>query len=256
MVVTIIAIVLGLIMAAGGVVPNVANGMLQSRLDEALNHPEYLRVQVHPVAPSFTLLGGDIAYTEIDARHFTLSDFPVEELQLNVDKLSADTAQKPIALRHPTQGVARVRISEAGLNRFLQSDTFRTLLDGIRKRQALASQIDADLTDLNIDLQPDKIVFRGQAATMGGFFTLPFEASGRLRLGSERQLYVQDVAVTALDQPISSDVIQAMLAAVNPVLDLSKQLSSPDMQFYFRKVQITDDYIEFTGEAEVKKLPG
>lgn len=256
MVVTIIAIILGLVMAAGGVVPNVANGMLQSKLDEALNHPEYLRVQVHPEAPSFTLLGGDIAYTEIDAKRFTLADFPVEELQVHVDKLSADTSKKPIALRQPTQGVARVRITQAGLNRFLQSDTFRTLLDGIRKRQSLASQLDADLTDLSIDLQADKIVFKGQAATMGGFFTVPFELSGRLRLGSERQLFIQDVQANALEQPISSDVIAAVLAAINPVLDLQKQISTPDMQIYFRKVSVTDDYLEFTGEAELKKLPG
>lgn len=255
MVVTILAIVLGLIMTVGGIIPNVANGMLQSKLDAALNHPEYLRVQVHPEAPSYSLLGGNVAYTEVDAHRFVLSDFPVEELQLRVDNLSADTSGDQPVLREPTQGMVRVRITEAGVNRFIASDTFRQLVDETRKKQELAAQLDADLTDLSVDLQADKILIKGQAATMGGFFTIPFELSGRLRLTSERTLNIVDVQATTLDRPLSDDTIQAILIALNPVLDLSK-LSNPDMQLYFRKLSVTDNQLELVGEAKLKKLPG
>ncbi|MEZ0371793.1 MAG: DUF2993 domain-containing protein [Candidatus Sericytochromatia bacterium] len=255
MVVTILALVLGLIMAVGGVIPNVANGMLQSKLDETLNHPEYLRVQVHPAAPSFSVLSGTATYTEVDARRFVISDFPVEELQLHVDKLSVDRSDQQMTLREPTQGMVRVRVTEAGLNRFLQSDTFKALLDDLRKKQPLLQQFDADLIDLALELQADKVVLRGQAATMGGFFTVPFEISARLRLKSERELEVQDVEATTLDQPLSSDIIQAVLEVLNPQLTLNT-LSNEDMQLYFRKLTITDDYLELTGEAELKKLPG
>lgn len=255
MVITILAIVLGIIMTAGGVVPNVANGMLQNKLDQSLNHPEYLRVQVHPAAPSFSLLSGSIDYTEIDARNFVISDFPVESLQIRLDKVEANTEANPISLREPIQGVARLRVSEAGLNRFLKSDTFRQLIDELRKRQELAAQLDADLNELNLELQPDRLVFRGSAATMGGFFTIPFEIAGQLRLASERQLYVQNVQATTLDRPLSDDMIAAVLAALNPVLDLSK-LSNDDMQLYFRELSVHDDYIELIGEAKLKKIPG
>ncbi|PKL75223.1 MAG: hypothetical protein CVV27_16465 [Candidatus Melainabacteria bacterium HGW-Melainabacteria-1] len=255
MVVTILAIVLGLVITAGGIVPNVANGMLQTRLNETLNQPEYLRVQVHPAAPSFSLLSGTIAYTEIDAHRFVISDFPVEELQVRIDKLQANTGGEQLSLREPTQGVVRLRVTEAGLNRFLQSDTFRQLLDDLRKRQELVAQLDADLNDLAIELQPDRLIFRGQAATMGGFFTIPFELSGQLRLSSERQLYVQGVQATTLDRPLPDDMIAAILTALNPVLDLTK-LSNDDMQLYFREITVGDDYLELTGEAQLKKLPG
>ncbi len=255
MVVTILAILLGLIMAVGGVIPNVANGMLQNKLDETLNHPEYLRVKVHPEAPSYSLLGGNIAYTEVDAQRFVISDFPVEELQLRVDRLSADTSGDKPVLREPSQGMVRVKITENGINRFIASDTFRQLLDEGRKKQALAAQLDADITDLNVDLQADRILIRGQAATMGGFFTIPFELSGRLRLTTERTLNVVDVQATTLDRPLPDDTIQAILTALNPVLDLSK-FSNADMQLYFRQLSVNNDQLELVGEAKLKKLPG
>lgn len=254
MIITILAIVLGLVMAVGGVVPNVANGMLENRLKEALNQPEYLRVQVHPAAPSASLLSGTVAYTEIDARRFVVSDLPVESLSLRVDRLDVDTSGESPSLRQPSQGSVRVRLTEAGLNQFLRSDTFRRLLDELRQRQELAAQLDADLTDLNLDLQPDKVALQGQAATMGGFFTIPFELSGRMRLGSERTLLVQDVQATTLGRPLSGDMIQAVLNQLNPVLDLTR-LSNDDMQLFFREVQVGEGYLELIGEAQLKKLP-
>lgn len=253
MIVTIIAIVLGIIMTIGGVAPNIANGLLQDRLNETLNQPEYLRVQVHPAAPSFSMLGGTVAYTEIDAERFVISELPVEKLQIRVDRLDVNTDD--MALREPTQGTVHIRITEAGLNQFLKSDTFRELLDNIKQRQELASQIDADIQELNIDLQTDKVNISGQASTMGGFFTLPFELSGQLRLNTERQLYVQNVSATTLGRPLAPDMIIAILESLNPILDLEK-LSDSNMQFYFRQLKVNEDSIELLGEAQLKKLPG
>lgn len=254
MVITILAIVLGFIMTVGGLVPNVANGMLETKLKEALNQPEYLRVKVYPTAPSSTLLDGQIAYTEIDAKNFVLSDLPIDAMSLRIDHLNADTSGKQVVLREPTQGLVRVKITEAGLNRFIQSDTFRALLDDIRKRQELAQQLDADLSDLAIDLQNGAVKISGQAVTMGGFFTIPFEVAGQLQLANERHLVVGNVKATTLERPLPDDMIQSILVALNPILDLGK-LSNQDMQLYFRQLVIHEDFFELIGEAELKKIP-
>ena len=250
MVITILAIVLGFIMTVGGLVPTVANGMLETKLKETLNQPEYLRVKVYPAAPSSTLLDGQIAYTEIDAKNFVMSDLPIDSLSLRIDHLSADTSGKQVVLREPTQGSVRVKITEAGLNRFIQSDTFRALLDDIRKPQ----QLDADLSDLAIDLQNGSVKISGQAVTMGGFFTIPFEVVGQLQLANERHLVVGNVKATTLDRPLPDDMIQSLLVALNPILDLGK-LSNQDMQLYFRQLVIHEDSFELIGEAEIKKIP-
>jgi hypothetical protein len=253
MVITILSLVLGLLMTLGGLTPNIANGILHSKLDQALNHPEHLRVKVHPEAPAFTLLNGQMAYLEVDARNFSLSEFPVESLALRVDRLNVDT--DAMQLRQPTQGVLRLRINETGVNRFLQSDTFKVMLENLLKKQELLASFGADLTIQRLDLQKGRLVLTGKANTMGGFFTIPFEVASGFRLGSERTLVATGAQAITLDQPVSADILQSILKEINPVLDLSQQLSTPEMQFYFRELHLLDDAIELVAEAEVKQLP-
>lgn len=254
MVITILAIVLGVIMTIGGVVPNVANGMLQTKLSESLNHPEYLRVQAHPAAPSFSLLSGTIAYTEIDARNFVVSDFPVEELNLRIDHLSADTSGKQIVLREPTQGMVHVKVTETGLNRFLQSDTFRAMVDEMFKRNEVLSQLGVELGNLGLELQSNKVLIRGQATSMGGFLTFPFALEGQMHLANDRQLIIDNVKAVSLDQPIPQDLVDSIVKVFTPALDLTK-LSTDDMQLHFRQLSVHDDYLDLIGEAELKQIP-
>jgi len=254
MIITILAFLVGLIAALGGIAPNVANGMAQDRLNEALNQPEYLSVQTHPHAPSFSLLGSAVKYTEIDARRFVISDLPVESLQVRLDALSLSTDQNGTQLNDPSQGMVRVRLTEAGINKFLKSDTFRRLLDELRQQKEILSQLDAEIDSLAVELQADRILVSGQASTLGGFFTIPFELSGQLRLATERQLKVQNVQATTLGRPLAPDMILAILENLNPILDLSK-LDNQDLQFYFRELQVRENEIELVGEARIKNLP-
>lgn len=255
MIVTIIAIIMGIAMAIGGIVPNIANGMLQQELDTALNHPKHLRVQVHPVHPSYSMLGNTVAYTEVDARDFVYMDFPIESLSLHMDRLSVDNSSETAMLKEPTQGVIRLGVTEAGVNTFLQSDNFRRLLDNIRQNQSLASQLDADLNDIQVELLPNRLLIRGNASTMGGFFTLPFQIAGDLYLAAPQQLGVRNVEATTQGRPLPPDMISAILEALNPILDL-KNLSNEDMQLYFRELRLSEGRVDLVGEAKLKKLPG
>lgn len=252
MVITILALVLGFIMTLGGISPNVANGMLHSQADQVLNHPEYLRVKVHPEAPSFSLLTGQMAYLELDARSFSLSEFPVDSLSLRMDRLDLDT--DTMKLRKPTQGVMRVRITETGVNKFLQSDTFKVMLENILKNQELLSSFGADISMLSLDLQKGKAILSGKATTMGGFFTIPFEVTGQFKLGTERTLLVSSAQAVTMDHPISPDIIQSVLNEINPLLDLNK-LSNEDAQFYFREIHFLENALELVAEVELKQIP-
>ncbi|PIQ27417.1 hypothetical protein COW36_22715 [bacterium (Candidatus Blackallbacteria) CG17_big_fil_post_rev_8_21_14_2_50_48_46] len=252
MVITILAIVMGFIMTLGGLAPNVANGILHDRVDKALNHPEHLRVKVHANAPSFSLLGGQLAYLEMDAKRFTLSDFPVESLSLRVDQVNLDTDK--LQLNQPTQGVVKIRINESDLNKFLQSDTFKVMLEKIMKNQELLASFGADITMLSVDLQKGKAILSGKATTMGGFFTIPFEVGGHFKLGTERTLLVSNAQAVTMDHPISPDVIQSVLNEVNPLIDLTK-FSNEDMQLYFRELHFLEDAVEILAEVELKKIP-
>lgn len=252
MVITILSLLLGLVMTLGGIAPNIANGILYSRADQILNHPEYLRVKVYPEAPSFSLLAGQMAYLELDARRFSLSEFPIESLSVRMDRLDLETHS--MTLRKPTQGLVRVRITETDVNKFLQSDTFKVMLENLLKNQQLLSSFGADISMLSLDLQKGKVVLSGKATTMGGFFTLPFEVTGQFKLGTERTLLVTKAQAVVMDHPISSDVIQSILNEINPLLDL-KRLSNADAQLYFREIHFLEDAIELVAEVELQQIP-
>lgn len=251
MVITILAILLALAMSLGGALPNVANGLIHQRLDEALNHPQKLVVEVHPNAPSYTLLGADMAFADIYAEKFVIQDFPVESLAVHVADLSVDAKEKSTQLRKPAQAVLKLKVTEQGLNQFLQSETFQKLWEKAKSSGRIP--IDADLTNLSLDLKKDRVLISGKAETLGGFFTVPFKVGGTLRLMTERQLFIFDPEAETLNRPISKDILETILKQLNPLLDMTKW-SDKDQQLYFRELHVKDGMLELVGELTLNQL--
>jgi hypothetical protein len=250
----VIAIILGVIMVLGGVLPNAANGIIQSQLHKMLNQPEQLNVNIYPNAPSFGMIGASLAHAEIEAKRFVFSDVPVERLYVRAHGIDVDTSGEQMRLRKPTQVLVQVRLTEDGLNRFLASDTLKEALANIKKNSDLAGMLDADISDLTMDLQTDKALLSGKAKTMGGFFTVPFELSGRFRLKSESELFTYDVDAATLNRPVSADVLRSILDQINPILDLTR-FNNEDMTLYLKEVSVHDGYIDLGIEADIKQIP-
>lgn len=254
MIISIVAVVLGILMTLGGLAPNLANGMAQSRLDEALNHPEVLQVQIHPAAPSVSLLNGAVDYTEVYAERFTLSELPIDKMQLKIHHLNLDTEAERFRLREEAQGAVQIELTEAGLNHFLASETFKGILNDVKSKQSILNSLDADIQDVSIQLRNDGVSIQGTAATLGGFFTVPFTLEGQLRLKSERELVVQNVTGTTLGRPLPGDLLTTVLARINPIIDLNA-LGGKDMNLYFRRLKVSNNKLELLGEAHIRQLP-
>ncbi len=254
MIISIVAVILGILMAIGGLAPNIANGLAQSKLDEVLNHPETLQVQIHPKAPSVSLLNGAVDYTEVYAERFTLSDLPIDKMRLQIYNLDLDTNAEKLTLRQKAQGAVQVQLTEADVNTFLASETFKNLINNVKSKQSLLNSLDADIENVSIQLRNDGVRIKGTAATLGGFFTVPFTIDGQLRLKSERELVVQNVTGTTMGRPLPGDLLTTVLARINPIIDLNT-LGNKDMQLYFRRLKVTNNQIELLGEAHIRKLP-
>lgn len=254
MIISIVAVILGVLMALGGLAPNLANGVAHTQLDEALNHPRVLQVQIHPAAPSVSVLNGAVDYTEVYAEDFTLSELPIHQMQLKVHHLNLDPGSEKLTLREEAQGAVSLKLTEADLNKFLASDTFKNVLNAVKAKQSILSSLDADIQDVNIQLRNDGVRIEGTAATLGGFFTVPFTLEGQLRLKSERELVVQNVTGTTLGRPLPDDLLTTVLARINPIIDLNA-LGGEDMKLYFRRVKVTNNQLELLGEAHIRRLP-
>ena len=254
MIISFVAVVLGVLIALGGVAPNLANGIAQRKLDEALNHPRVLQVQIHPVAPSFSLLSGAVDYTEVYAERFTLSDLPIDKMQLKIHHLNVDTDAEKLVLKEEAQGAVQLQLTEADLNQFLASETFKKVINAVKAKQSILNSLDADIQDVTIQLRNDGVSIQGTAATLGGFFTVPFTLEGQLRLKSERELVVQNVTGTTLGRPLPEDLLTTVLARINPIINLNA-MGGKDMQLYFRRLKVSNNKMELLGEAHIRQPP-
>ena len=250
----VVVFVLSLLMLLGGLTPHVGNGLIQNQLDQALNHPEKLTVKVYPSDPSFSLVAGTGSYMEIEAQRFEVANLPIEYLQVQVDRFQVDRKDKDISLGHPTRAVVHVHLTEAGLNKFLQTDRLKQMLEELKRSQNLASSLDAQISDLALELKNDKVILRGRAQTLGGFFTIPFELSGHFRLQTESQLFIYDADAVTTDRPISNDMLRSVLTQINPIIDLAK-FNNKDMKLYFRELTVKEDRLELVGEVELNQIP-
>lgn len=250
----IVVLILSLGMIIGGLAPNVGNGIAAGELDKALNHPQKIQVTVYPEAPSYSLLGMALAGLEVDIRQFEIEGLGVEQLYLRADKVALSKNGSQFKLNQPTRAVAKVSLTEAALNKYLSSNQFKEALDNIKKSQNLAASLDADLTELAIELKPDVVNISGKAKTMGGFFTVPFELSGTFRLQTEQQLFIYEAAGSTGDTPVAGDLIKSIISQLNPLVDLAK-FSNDDMKLYFRELRVQNDQIDLVAEVELKQIP-
>lgn len=250
----IVVLILSLGMFIGGLAPNIGNGVASSELDKALHHPEKVRVTIYPQAPSYRLLGLALAGMEVDIHQFEVDGLAVEHLYMRSDQVSLSRSGDQLTLNQPTMAVAKINLTEAALNKYLSSDQFREALDNIKKNQNLAASLDADLTDLAIDLKPDAIAISGKAKTMGGFFTVPFAFTGTFRLQTEQQLFIYEAVGATSENPVSGDLLKSIVTQLNPLIDLAK-FSNDDMKLYFREFNIRNDQIELVAEVELKQIP-
>lgn len=253
MIITITAILMGIAMTLGGLFPSVADGFVYKTLDQQLNHPEHIRVVMHPKAPSFSMANGQLDYAHFEAGDFTLRGVPIQFMTLDIKDLDFDIEARQ--LRKPVQGVVKLRLSEEDINEYLKSDTFQALLEQVQRKQKVVRSLDAEISSASVDIQDDRLVIEGLARTMGGFFTIPFELSGQFRLGSEKELYLYDVTAKTLNRHLSQEMLESLLSQINPVLNLNDLAAPEDAELYFRSIELKDDQIELVGELTLKQLP-
>lgn len=242
--VAIIVIILSAFMTVGGIIPNVANGILYQEAQKALNNPKELRVKIHSDSPSYLMLGKQLPYLEIEAKDFTMMDLNIAHLQIQFDRLEfKDEAN----LSKPSQAVVQVKVTESALNNFFKTERSQLMMQELTQ----FFPMDVTFSNINVDLQPETVLLNGQANALGGFFTIPFQLNGQLSLLTETNLKISNVGAKINRKPLPVPQVEKILNIINSKLSLSL-FNSEDFKMFFRHLTIDNDSIRLTGELKVK----
>ncbi|NER32846.1 MAG: DUF2993 domain-containing protein [Oscillatoria sp. SIO1A7] len=185
-------------------------------------------------------------------------DFPVEELWFETDAVSLDFTAVPqgkIRLKQPTRAVAKVTLSEAGVNQALKA----ALVEKRLKDIALPDGDRLSFTDLEIQLLGSDRVRIFAKARPGNGAIVPICAISNLKVQRRRQLVFEEVCcekalVPEELQHISEVLSYNLIQALNSIVDVDR-FNLDGVQLWLNRVEIQNKQLIFGGYAEIERFP-
>jgi hypothetical protein len=219
--------------------------------------------------PSYQIVGGKIQKVRIATRGLQLKDdLRIEALELETDAIALKRSQLNFddlnklqeALQQPLQGAVRIVLTEADLNRVLQSPKLQAQLQAslnrLVARRSGSSNITYNLKEPHLELLSNnrlKIQFK---LTRAGFEGYPSrELAIALKLGIKivngKAIEFIEPSGTVNQRPMSSRLLQGFARGVGDRLNLTA-LEADGILARLLQLEISQDKIELAGFARME----
>ncbi|MBD2020584.1 DUF2993 domain-containing protein [Leptolyngbya sp. FACHB-36] len=215
--------------------------------------------------PSSKLLQGSIDSFKMTGRQLVIRrDFWVEEMSFETDAVSIDFSSVlggKIRLRQPTQAVAQVVLTEAGINRAFKSELVQKRLCNIDSPEllSLSGGEPVSFSDVALQLLPDnQIKILAKTELPNG--TVPLSLRATLAVERRRRILFQDPQFDAADVPEAvrgvSEVLSMTFADIlNGMVDLDRfDLDGVTMRI--NRLETQGKQLIFSGYAQIEHFPG
>lgn len=246
----VLASLMGVVSAGGLVLDEVAESSLRQSLVEA----ESLSVRIDNT-PSYQIANGAIDRVRIAGRGlFPLEDVRVAAVDIETDAIALDLADLQsgtLTLEEPLIAAARLELTQADLDRALQSPYVVEQLQNLT--QAIAG--DETLTSLDtfinprLDLLADNRL-RIEVLLENDDDPVAIAAEFKLERRSASALAVTDLRLTIDDQPMPDNLLNAATELLEQQLDL-RQWEDAGIVARYLHVAITDDTLVLAGIVQV-----
>ena len=220
---------------------------------------------------STQILAGNIDSLSMKGRGLVIrKDFPIEELWFETDAVSLDFSAVPqgkIRLKQPTRAVAKVTLSEAGVNQALKAALVQKRLNNVALPDGLPDGLpnglpDGDrlsFTDLEIQLLGSDRVRIFAKARSGNGAIVPICAISNLKVQRRRQLVFEEVSCEKAVVPeelqhISEVLSYNLVRALNSIVDVDR-FNLDGVQLWLNRVEIQNKQLIFGGYAEIQRFP-
>lgn len=219
-------------------------------------------VRCHPASK---LLQGSIDSFKMSGRNLLIrKDFHVEEMSFETDAVSIDFSSVlsgKIRLKQPTQAVAQVVLSEAGLNRAFKAELVKKRLQSIDTPELtnLSGGEPVSFSDVNVQLLPEsRIQIFAKTELSNG--SVPISLSATLTAERRRRILFQNPQFEAGVVPeslqgVSSLLTMAFADILNNMVDMDRfDLDGVTMRI--NRLETQGKKLIFSGYAQIDHFPG
>ncbi|MEH1764900.1 LmeA family phospholipid-binding protein [Nostoc sp.] len=215
--------------------------------------------------PSSKLLQGSIDSFKMSGRGLVIrKDFAVEEMSFETDAVAIDfgsVLSGKLSLKQPTQAIAQVILSEAGINQAFNAELVKKRLLNLTvpSLTALSGGEPVSFTDVQIQLLPENRLQLVAKADLNNGELVPLSMILAISIERRRRVSFKDPKIQ-LDQvpEAQREISQTLSVALVEILDNMVDLDRFDLdgvKMRLNRLETEGQKLIFSGYAEVERIP-
>lgn len=216
--------------------------------------------------PSSKLLQGSIDSFKMSGRGLVIrKDFGVEEMSFETDAVSIDFSSVlsgKLALKQPTQAVAQVTLSEAGINHAFKAELVEKRLQNLSLPALtdLSGGKPVSFSEVHLQLLPNNQVQILAKADLSTGDLVPISLTATIAVERRRRIAFQDPKFEADTIPESQrEISETLTSAFAQILDNMVDLDRFDLDgvtMRINRLETQGKQLVFSGYAQIERIPG
>jgi len=216
--------------------------------------------------PSSKLLQGSIDSFKMSGRGLVIrKDFWVEEMSFESDAVAIDFSSVlsgKLALKQPTQAVAQVTLTEAGINHAFKAELVKKRLQklSLPALTELSNGKPVSFDQVQLQLLPNNQVRILAKADLSDGELVPIGLTATLAVERRRRISFQDPQFEADTVPEAQrEISQALSNALAEILDNMVDLDRFDLDgvtMRINRLETQGTNLVFSGYAQIERIPG
>lgn len=216
--------------------------------------------------PSSKLLQGSIDSFKMSGRGLVIRrDFGVEEMSFETDAVSIDFSSVlsgKLALKQPTQAVALVTLSEAGINKAFKAELVQKRLQNLSLPALtdLSGGKPVSFSEVHLQLLPDNQVQIFAKADLSTGDLVPISLTATLAVERRRRIAFSNPKFEADAVPESQrEISQTLTRIFSEILDNMVDLDRFDLDgvtMRINRLETQGKQLIFSGYAQIERIPG
>ncbi|MGK7897750.1 MAG: DUF2993 domain-containing protein [Xenococcus sp. (in: cyanobacteria)] len=239
------------------------NKVASSTIRHLFTHSDSVEVKVS-CNPASKLLQGTIDSFGMSGTGLVIrKDFRTEEMSFETDAVALDFSsvlKGKIALKQPTQAIAKVKLTEADLNRSFEADLVRKRLENLSLPELVQiSQGQAiSFGNIQLTLLLDNRLKLSATAEWGDR-SIPISLSCSISVAKRRKIKFEEIKFEAQDIPvserkISQQLTEALGKILNEMVDLDR-FDLDGVKLRLNRLETRGKSLLFSGYAQIQHVP-
>jgi hypothetical protein len=215
--------------------------------------------------PSSKLLQGSIDSFRMSGRGLVIrKDFAVEEMSFETDAVAIDFASVlsgKLSLKQPTQAVAQVILSEAGINHAFQAELVKKRLLNLNEPAltAISGGQPVSFTDVQVQLLPENRLHLWAKADLNKGELVPLSMTLSIGIERRRRISFQKPQIELEQVPegqreLSQTLSMALVQILDNMVDLDR-FDLDGVKMRLNRLDTEGQRLIFSGYAEIERIP-